>query len=200
MGNYYRFRYEEKQATEFMKTALTIRKGLFGEESEETAQSTHSLSLLYMEVRRLPRALIAAEEAIQLRRARWGEIHPKVSESMYLKAEVLLKNNQVASSQVTLEHALDINDRTIGSDYIQTAHCQSLLAQIYARLKMQRSFVLYFEKAHEVFCEYYGNMNSALAQLFNHQGLAYSNMGDQESATECLGKTVTIYRFRKGAI
>ncbi len=163
MGNYYRFRYEEKQATDFMKTALAIRQSLFGEESEETAQSKHSISLLYMELRRLPRALIAVEEAVQLRRARWGEIHPKVSESLYLKAEVLLKNNQVVSSQAALEHALDINDRTIGNDYMQTAHCQSLLAQIYARQKNQRSFVLYFDNAHQVFCEYYGNMNSALA-------------------------------------
>lgn len=34
MGNYYRFRYEEKQAIEFIKTALCIWINLFGEESE----------------------------------------------------------------------------------------------------------------------------------------------------------------------
>lgn len=56
-----------------------------------------------MELRRLPWALVAADEAVRMRRALWGEVHPKVSESLYLKAEVLLKNNQVASSQVALE-------------------------------------------------------------------------------------------------
>lgn len=62
-----------------------------------------------MDMRRLSSALQLVSEAIDIRRTLYGEQHPQVAKSLYLKAEILFKNNQLQLCQETAERALEIN-------------------------------------------------------------------------------------------
>jgi hypothetical protein len=51
---------------------------------------------LLMDMNRLTTALTLADEALQIRILLYGNRHPRVAACMFLKAEILFKNNEYA--------------------------------------------------------------------------------------------------------
>jgi hypothetical protein len=106
-----------------------------------------------MDMRRLSSALVKIQESIEIRREIYGDRHPRLAKCLYLKAEILFKNNQIESSQNHVEQVIQSYYHIINSPY----YCQIIILSYhyFTLLLYCRIIVLWY---HHIILRYYDIM------------------------------------------
>ncbi|HZR44312.1 MAG TPA: tetratricopeptide repeat protein, partial [Ktedonobacteraceae bacterium] len=126
---YTRARYTE--AEPLLVHALAINEQLLGPDHPGTAQSLHTLALLYRFQGRYAEAESLHRRALTIREQQLGTHHPETAQSLHHLAHVCYNLTKDTEAEPLLLRALAIREQQLGVNHAETAQSLSNLAFLY---------------------------------------------------------------------
>jgi serine/threonine protein kinase len=109
------------RAEEMHRSALTIRRQLFGAQSPEAAKSLNDLGLALMSNNKLPEAEAAHGEALAIRQRLYGKENADTATSLNDLSSVYRQETKLARAEPMAREALAIRKKLFGDEQLQVA-------------------------------------------------------------------------------
>lgn len=114
IGNY-------DQAEEMHRSALALRRNLFGEGSPEAAKSLNDLGLALMDSGKYPEAEEAHGQALAIRQRLYGDDNAETATSLNDLSSVYRDESKLAQAEPMARQALAIREKLFGHENLQVA-------------------------------------------------------------------------------
>jgi eukaryotic-like serine/threonine-protein kinase len=170
------------QALTLAERALTLRRGLLGDEHPYVATSLNNLA----EVLRLRGDFAGAEayhrQALALRRKLFGEEHPEVAASLNYLGEVRRHRGDYTGAEAFHREALSLRRRLLGEEHGAVATSLNDLAEARRQQGDHEGAAAHHREALAMRHRLFGEEHPMVAASLTNLGLALGQKGDQEGA------------------
>ena len=123
---------QSSEAEPLLRSALEIRRRIFGSSHLEVAESLAALASLHIEKGEYEAAATCLREALGLRRRLLGPEHPAVAETLDELAETLTEQGDLDGAERGYREAIAIRRKTLGTGHKDLARSLDGLAQTMA--------------------------------------------------------------------
>jgi tetratricopeptide (TPR) repeat protein/tRNA A-37 threonylcarbamoyl transferase component Bud32 len=160
-------------AEKLLRPALDIHRAITGNESAETANSLHLLSVA-LRTRKTPEAELLGQEALAIRRKIFGEAHPLYAETLYELAHVPSPERTTADMRRMIEQVLVIRRRAFGEEHPAVAQAIAGLGSVAQQELNHKEAAALHEEALAMRRHLFGNNHSEVAQSLASLGDSYA--------------------------
>ena len=115
------------------RPALAIRRKIFGNESDETAWTIHSLSLILLVQGKIIDAEASIREAIAIRERIHGEEHPYSASDRNWLGNILYRQGKLDEAEQCFKRSLEIKEKLDGKGKLSQAHIHYSLGQLFRK-------------------------------------------------------------------
>ncbi len=197
MGRVYHRRGFHDRAEEILRQALTIERRARGG-SVGVAQAADNLAELLLDRAELDEAESLLTEAVELRRRRLGEAHPKVAESLLGLAEVLVQKGEFETARERCEEAVELRRRLLPGDHPLLAESLNDLALVLHELAEYEAAEPLLEEALEIYRGNFGDEHPDVAMVLGNLGQLLRDRRDYERAEPLLRRALALDRLLSG--
>ena len=167
-------------AASILEKALSIRRGLFGRDHPDVAESMMSLAVVYYDKTDNASAEPLYREALAIRRKIFGGEHESVAESLNGLGLFLTAKGDDEEAEAVLRESLAIRRKLFGSEHRDVAESQDNLGwELYQKGEYEESGRL-FREALATHRKLYGSDHPMIAADLNYLAFVANKTGDAE--------------------
>ncbi len=181
-------------AMDYHNRSLGIRRGIYGEEHPDVADSLNNLGDVYHEQGNLPKAIELHTQSLGIRRGIYGEEHSDVATSLNNLGELYKAQGDLPKAIELHTQGLHIFRKVYGEEHLSVAVSLSNLGGAYqAKGNLPEAIELYNQSV-SIRRKVCGEEHPHIALSLNELGVAYDEQGNLPKAIELHTQSLAIRR------
>lgn len=182
-----------KQAVNYLKKALEIRTGEYGQTNQKVALVYRSLSEVSRAGGNYEEAAEYIDKAFEIFVKIFGDRHPNVASAYLTKGALAMETDEFDKALMYYQNAVSIFEEFYKGVHPDIAASYNKLANYYAEAESDfEKAVFYCQKSKELGEKIYGINHSYVAVALNNLAVYYSTLNKYEDALTCYEQAMNI--------
>lgn len=183
-----------EQAAGLLKTALQLRREVFGDKHLEVAKSLDRLGQVLKLMAEYPEAEKLDREALTMRRELLGDENVETAHSVYQLADVLGRMGDFAAAEPLIRESIDLQNRLHRENSPEMAQAfEGLALNLYDQGNYDEPIPL-MRKALALRRELHGGPHPDLAEALNNLGFLLGEAGEYQESEELMREALAMKR------
>jgi len=165
------------------------------EHHEEIANTLYRNGLIFVEQQQFDYALDQMNQALEMRRIRFGNTHPAVAEALQIMGDIRAELNAHVQSIDCFAEALDVRKKTLGIDNMETALTSLCLGVAHEQMESYEKALSCYQDALRVQILVLGEVHEECAKTRCGIGAVFKKMGRYDEAEKFYRESLRIFKL-----